>query len=217
MQRGLSSIFHNVLVDNLWISCKTNPNFTPGADNGHKIKVAGLLRQRFIEKIQNSERRFTLDWLECPGWRRSSNNFIGSVITFLGFTWRRYLATLVTRQNCTKNAVQFAYFIIRRKKSFCFFEQLLSNFPYKKQRLWLLSEHLWSNRLRSYGKLFGKSRTTCGKPLVSAQRSTRQSAKHLQIESVFQFFDPWKYYFWNLHKICFLMVVCCRSAKHFFT
>ena len=118
MQRSLSSIFHNVLVDNLWISCKTNPNFLPGADNGHKIKVAGLLGQRFIEKIQNGEGRFTLDRLECPGWRRSLNNFIGSVITFFGFNWRRYLATLVTRQNCTKNAVHFAYFIIRTKKVF---------------------------------------------------------------------------------------------------
>ena len=104
------------------------------ADNGHKIKVAGLLGQRFIEKIQTGERRFTLDWLECLGWRRSLNNFIGSVIIFFGFNWRRYLAMLVTRQNCTKNAwksflffVHFAYFIIRTKK-FLFlratFEQL---------------------------------------------------------------------------------------------
>ena len=169
MQRGLSSIFHNVLVDNLWISCKKEPKFSSRADNGHKIKVAGLLGQRFIEKIQNGERRFTLDWLEWLGWRRSLNNFIGSVITFFGFNWRRYLATLVTQQNCTKNAVHFAYFIIRTKKSFCFFEQLLSNFSYKKQRLWLLSEHLWSNRLRSYGKLFGKSRTTCGRPSFSSK------------------------------------------------
>ena len=38
---------------------------SPGADHGLKIKVAGLLGQRFLEKIQNVGRRFTLDWLEC--------------------------------------------------------------------------------------------------------------------------------------------------------
>ena len=38
---------------------------SPGADHGLKIKVAGLPGQRFLEKIQNVGRRFTLDWLEC--------------------------------------------------------------------------------------------------------------------------------------------------------
>ena len=33
----------------------------PGADYGRKIKVAGMLGQRFLEKIQNGGRRFTLD------------------------------------------------------------------------------------------------------------------------------------------------------------
>ena len=34
---------------------------SPWADHGLKIKVAGLLGQRFLEKIQNVGRRFTLD------------------------------------------------------------------------------------------------------------------------------------------------------------
>ena len=59
-------MFHDVLIDNLWISCKKGGQILPpGADNGRKIKVAGLLRQRVLEKIQNGGRRFTLDWLEC--------------------------------------------------------------------------------------------------------------------------------------------------------
>ena len=33
----------------------------PGADLGHKTKVAGLLGLRFLKKIQNGGRRFTLD------------------------------------------------------------------------------------------------------------------------------------------------------------
>ena len=36
----------------------------PGADHRRKIKVAGLLGQRFFEKIQNGGRRFTLDLLD---------------------------------------------------------------------------------------------------------------------------------------------------------
>ena len=34
---------------------------SPGVDHGLKIKVAGLLGQLFLEKIQNVGRRFTLD------------------------------------------------------------------------------------------------------------------------------------------------------------
>ena len=79
-------------IDNLWISCKKGAKSfpPPGADHRRKIKEAGLLGQRFLEKIQNGGRRFTLDltslgtrltldWLECLGWRRSFLNFIGSI------------------------------------------------------------------------------------------------------------------------------------------
>ena len=54
-------------------------------DHGCKIKVAGLLGQRFLEKIQNGGQRFTLDWL--TDWLTEeghSTNLIGSIdITFL--------------------------------------------------------------------------------------------------------------------------------------
>ena len=59
---------------------KKEPNPPPGADHGRKIKLAGLLGQRFLEKIQNGERTFTLNWLECLGWRRSFNNFVASLL-----------------------------------------------------------------------------------------------------------------------------------------
>ena len=41
----------------------------------------------------------------------------------------------------------------------------------------------------------------------SAQRNAGQGAKHLKKEGEFQFSDPWKKCFWNLHKICVLVVV----------
>ena len=54
--------------------------------------------------------------------------------------------------------------------------------------------------------VFSRGKTTENES-VSAQRSTWRGAKHLKIEGVFQFFDLWKEYFWNLQKICLLMVV----------
>ena len=83
--------------------------------------------------------------------------------TTFGFNWgQSYLATLVTPQNCTKIlrnltfVVQFAFFCIRPNKGreqqqkIVFF--FLATF-----------DQLSSNFLRIYGKLFGKSRATCGK------------------------------------------------------
>ena len=46
------------------------------------VKAAGLLGQRFLEKIQKGGRIFTLDWLECLRWRRPFNNFIASLHFF---------------------------------------------------------------------------------------------------------------------------------------
>ena len=51
---------------------------------------------------------------------------------------------------------------------------------------------------------------------ISAQRSTWQGAKNLKIERCVSIFWCLKnIFFWNLHKICLLMAVFCRSAKHF--
>ena len=40
---------------------KKSQILSPVADHRRKIKVAGLLGQRFLEKIQNVRRRLTLD------------------------------------------------------------------------------------------------------------------------------------------------------------
>ena len=40
---------------------KKDPNPPPGADHGPKTPGAGLLGQRFLEKIKNGGQRFTLD------------------------------------------------------------------------------------------------------------------------------------------------------------
>ena len=63
--------------------------------------------------------------------------------------------------------------------------------------------------------VFSRGKTT-ENGSVSAQRSTWQGAKHLKVKGVCQFFDLCKNVFWNLHKIWLLMVVLCRSAKHFY-
>ena len=42
----------------------------------------------------------------------------------------------------------------------------------------------------------------------SAQRNARQGAKHRKKEGECHFLDLWKKFFWNLHKICLLIVVC---------
>ena len=92
---------------------------------------------------------------ECLGWRSHSTILLAHY-NFC-FNWgQSYLATLVTQQNCTKMlrnptfVVQFAHI---RPKSFCFFEQLLSNF------------------LRNSGKRFEKSRATCTRILFKGRGS----------------------------------------------
>ena len=131
----------------------------PGADH----EVAGLLGQRFLEKIQNGGRRFTLDWLQCLGWRRSFNNFIGSIHFFGFYWWLSYLAKLITSQNCTimlRNltfVVQFSYFSIRPKKVFFFASNCWATFV-------TTFDFFFSNFLRNSGKRLEKSRATCGKP-----------------------------------------------------
>ena len=82
------------------------------------------------------------------------------LITFFGFNWgQSYLATLVTRQTCTKIlrnltfVAQFSYFIIRPKKFFVFFEQLLSNFRHEKQLLIFFLEQLFEKFRETFWKI----------------------------------------------------------------
>ena len=122
-----------------------------GADH----EVAGLLGQRFLEKIQNGGRRFTLDWLECLGWRRSFNNFIGSIHFFGFYWWLSYLAKLITSQNCTimlRNltfVVQFSYFSIRPKKVFFLasncWATFVTTFDFFLATFWEIPGNVWKN------------------------------------------------------------------------
>ena len=86
------------------------------------------------------------------------------LIKLFGFNWgQSCLETLVTLQNCPEMLrnhslsflVQFAYFSIRPKKFLFFQATFVTN-----SNFWLFFEQ----RLRNSGKLFGKSRATCGKP-----------------------------------------------------
>ena len=94
-------------------------------------------------------------------WRRSFNNFISSLL-FFGFNWgQNCLATLVAflclkiAQKCLLLLYNL-HILASDQKRFCFYEQPLSNFSNKKQLLMVF----WA----PFGKLFGKSRATCGKP-----------------------------------------------------
>ena len=94
-------------------------------------------------------------------WRRSFNNFISSLL-FFGFNWgQSCLATLVAF-SCLKIAQKCLlllynlHILASDQKKVLFYEQPMSNFSNKKQLLMLF----WA----PFGKLFGKSRATCGKP-----------------------------------------------------
>ena len=55
-------------------------------------------RSAVFREIQNGGRSFTLDWLNCLGWRRTFNNCVG-----FSFNWgQSYVATMVTPQKFTK-------------------------------------------------------------------------------------------------------------------
>ena len=51
-------------------------SFPAGTDHGRKIKAAGLLGQRFLEKIQNGGQRFTLGWPECLGYGEEGHSTV---------------------------------------------------------------------------------------------------------------------------------------------
>ena len=154
---SLSSIFCNVLVDNLWISCKKkkSQNLPPGADHERKIKVAGLLGQRFLAKIQNGGRRFTLDGT----WMSRVKKFVQQF--FFGFNWSQScLATHVTPQNCTKMLSRTTFEQLSWQKAT--FDCFLSKF---RAPFWGIT-----------GKLFEKSRATWGKPKAGSQGTVQNCA-----------------------------------------
>ena len=145
-----------VLVDNLWISCKKRSQILPLPPWGRsrrKIKVAGLLGQRFLE-TENSK-WWTLWWTKIHTrltWVSRVKKVIQQfywLITFFGFNWgQSYLATLVTPQNCTKMlrnltfVLQFAYFSITPKKVFVSSSNFWATFV-TKSNFWLFFEQLF--------------------------------------------------------------------------
>ena len=112
----------------------------------------GLLGQRFSEKIQNGGRRsVTFDWLDCLGWRRSFNNFIG----WLHFVVLQLRTKLFSNAGYAAKLPQNAYFSIR-PKNVLFFRATFEQVSLQKATFvvsWAIFE-----------QLFGKSRATCVKP-----------------------------------------------------
>ena len=89
-------------------------------DHGRKIKVAELLGQRFLErksKIVNEDSHSTD--LSVAGEEGHSTILLAHYVF-----WSKMFRNLTF-------VVQFAYFSIRPKKSFCFFEQFLASFVTK--------------------------------------------------------------------------------------
>ena len=126
---------------------------------GTRSRVAGLLGQLFLQKIQNGGRRFTLDWL-VSRVKKVIQHFYWLIRLSGFYLGQSYLATLVTPQNCTK-CLEILLLLYKlhilasdQKKVFCFFS---SNF-------WGTFVCFLSNFFEKYGKLFEKSRAACGKP-----------------------------------------------------
>ena len=150
------------------------PNPPPWSRSWAQDNSSRAAGQRFLEKIQNGEkgghggRSFTLDWLECLGCRRSFNNFIGSlhfwVIIEEKVIYQHWLSRKIA-QTCLEVLLLLynLHILASDQKSFCFFEQLMSNFRYRKQLL-VLSWATFDNILERLQETFWKSRTTCGKP-----------------------------------------------------
>ena len=134
---------------------KRSQNLPPGADHERKIKVAGLLGQRFLAKIQNGGRRFTLDGT----WMSRVKKFVQQF--FFGFNWSQScLATHVTPQNCTKMLSRTTFEQLSWQKAT--FDCFLSKF---RAPFWGIT-----------GKLFEKSRATWGKPKAGSQGTAQNCA-----------------------------------------
>ena len=140
----------------------------PGADHGRKIKVAGLLQQ-----VSGFQRKFkTVDEdshsTDSSVSGEESNSLILLAHYIFWFLLRtKLLSNAGYAAELHKNAqksyfcklynLQFANFSIRPKQVFAF----LSNSRYLQKATF---DCFLSNVLRNYGKRFGKSRATCGKP-----------------------------------------------------
>ena len=144
----------------------------PGAYHWRKIKVAGLLLGREVQrkfKMVNEDSHSTN--LSVSGEEGHSTILLANY--FFWFYLRTKLFSNVGyAAKFHKNALKSYFcsticiFQHHTQKSFCFLKHLLSNFRYQKQLL-IVFMQLLSNFLRNYGKRFGKSRATCGKPYSS--------------------------------------------------
>ena len=135
-----------------------------------KIIVAWLLGQQSLEKIQNGGRRFTLDWLECFGWRPGHSNFIGS-LHFLVLLKIKLFSNAGYAAKLHKECLEILLLLYNlhiltpdHKLVFVFLEQLLSNFRYKKKLLivfWETSWEITGNCLENLEQLVESPTHTC--------------------------------------------------------
>ena len=130
-----------------------------------KVIVAWLLGQQSLEKIQNGGRGFTLDWLECFGWRPGHSNFIGSLhflvlLKIKLFSNAGYAAKL--HKECLEILLLlYNLHILAPDHKLVFF----SRATFEQLSLQKVTfDCFLSNFLKNHGELFGKSRATCGKP-----------------------------------------------------
>ena len=123
-----------------------------------EVKVAGLLGQRSLESKWVTDETVSRDWLECLGCRRLLNHFIGS-LHFLVLIENKVIKQrwLSRKMGLEISLLLYNLLILAsEQKSFCFFEQLLSNFHYKKQLLivfWATFERLFEKLRENFWKI----------------------------------------------------------------
>ena len=119
------------------------------------------------------------------------------LITFFGFNWgQSYLATLVTRQNCT--------IMLRNLRKFLFPQATFEQLSLQKATFDCFLSNFWATVWEVTGNFLENLEQLVESPSFSSEIYL---TKRKTSADRFQFFDLWKYYFWNLHKICFLVVV----------
>ena len=112
---------------------------------GARNKVAGLLGQRFLERKSKmvDEDSHSTD-LRVAGEEGHSAILLAHY--FFDINWGQSYFQIFTKMLRNLTWLYNLHILTSDQQIFFFFEQLLSDF------------------LRNYGKLFGKSRATCGKP-----------------------------------------------------